>query len=192
MVDDILYIRSENIKDAILHNVTDPWPRSKLCRNTLSHGGSSVCATHDDYDISYLYPLLQPLATSTSNASTTKDMSSPDHGTATAKRVIKYGGLTYVNWNEADAKLKISLHGDNPMGSFIDTTWGSFMVSLKDLVETDIGLPNGVQNEVCRWYNITWNQGHLNVSKLYGIFWSFIYICFFIDISVLWLCHHFK
>jgi hypothetical protein len=177
------------MKDAMLHNVSDPWPRSKLCRSMLQSGGSSLCASNEDSDVSFLYPLLQPLAVTNTTTSSAKDVPS-DNTTGengTPKKPNKSSSSPFVPWNEIEGKLKVSLHGDNPLGSFIDTTWGHFYVSLKDLVDPvdedsdSMTVPSGVQSEICRWYTITWNQGHLNVT----LACVYIFYCFIIIICVI-------
>lgn len=112
--------------------MSDPWTRP-----------ASVSADihNTDVDISYLYPILQPLKADGKNK---------------AKTVL-------LPWNENDDTIKFTFYGDNPMSSFVDSAWGSVNIRVKELFSD---AARSMQPEIDGWYDIDWSTAFLNVSQI--------------------------
>lgn len=178
----------KSVNDALLHNVSDPWQRNPDTMHLEDIEGIIGGRRKDDVDISYIYPILQalydesaaPLASSEATQTATVDESTNGHNqgssssngkpstskSAAGKKLAK---PTFVPWRKSTAVVKFTFHGDNPLSSFIDNTWGSVQVPVRDLV--DVGVADDVAmtyTEKTVWKPIHWTTAHIQVpASLY-------------------------
>jgi len=165
-------------KDALLHNVSDPWPQHEGAGNS------------DKVDISYLYPILQKICEMSPNTEAGSG-SAADEGadaptTSPQPKVSAQGPRKlnpktlkqgFVPWTRSNAVVRFSFHGDNPMSSFVDNTWGVINVPVRELVQSDECSADaqgkcgqeltGLQDEVRTWRDILWSPAYL--QRLRGL-----------------------
>jgi hypothetical protein len=143
----------------------------------------------DDVDISYIYPILQSLCDESAAATDTAQASSAGmdestggsgsgsvhgQGKSSASAKASSGGKKtakplFVPWRKSTAVVKFTFHGDNPLSSFIDNTWGSVQVPVRDLVDAEGGDEGGIatHSERTMWKPIHWTTAHIQVSASY-------------------------
>lgn len=164
-------LKSENVSDGILQNVADPWPRGSE---------DNAC------DISYLYPILQPDARKEIQASVGTEApvlrgdsndELPQKRAEPLMNIEKDTNNTapqvgakakFQAWTEVDGAIKLTLLGDSPDQSFVDSTLGTITVPLRDLfADITPGQTSGIQPEVRKWYSVKWNNAFINHVKVF-------------------------
>ena len=130
--------RSEHGRDALLHNISDPWLRRQSDRQGEGEGE----------DISFLYPILQPLASGDNDIATASSKGGKP------KRDKDKNVSKLLPWSQSSGALKLTLYGENPQSSFIDSAWGHVRVPVRELVGQATERTGGVQPEVAGWYRV--------------------------------------
>lgn len=153
-------IRSDNVKDGVIQNIADPWPRQKP--------DSSI-------DVSFIYPILQGDFVKNKNIDLQRANSSEstiNRENADADKEASTIRPKFQAWEESEGLIRFSLFGDSPANSFIDSNLGSITIPLKDLVnQSDSngsktkskGLTqSGLQSELLIWCPVKWNAAFGN------------------------------
>jgi len=98
----------------------------------------------DNDDICLIYPVLQSLKTDNASA-----ISSSSTSTASKPRAI------LESWNLNESLIKLSLYGDHPLSSFIDSAWGMYAsIPLGSLVDEASDRSGGLQKERRGWVTV--------------------------------------
>jgi hypothetical protein len=136
-------------KDELIQNVYGPWPRMNGESTEFEVFGDeknlqTMCSDNQDSDdICLVYPILQ---------SVTFESSAPGTSSAPSKQ-----RAVLENWSLHKSQIKLSLYGDHPLSSFIDSAWGMYAsVPLGSLVDVSSGQlgAGGLQRERKGWLTV--------------------------------------
>ena len=152
-------------RDAILHNVYDPWP---LENHTLPVEKDAAVIKSITPDLSLVYPVLQPLSAkivpssgkpkkSVENSTRAKSPSQTESSASEADAPSSSYSTLYVPWERNESCVKVSFI-DDQHSSFGGPNEESVEVPLKDVVMSatkPLHREDKIVYEMTKWYRIT-------------------------------------
>ena len=165
-------IKTDNMKDGLLQNASDPWVRSE---------------SNDIVDISYVYPILaedycdikiQNIDSSFSDGneklSGTSVPESKTNLKSKSDNLDHYENASTTNnkgkfqpWDQVDSDIKFTFFGDSPEHSFVDSSLGTITVPLRSLLCSGSEKLHGLQPEFTSWVPIKWNSSFDSHVQVY-------------------------